>query len=752
MAEPADTMGLLEQTTADPRKHGGRSWSTHGLCCVRSMQGVCCGWSTHGGSCASMQLVAKGLQLLERSRVLHLAALGLRPRPQHLPKPRDGLLLHTYIPQIRILGTDALRNDPMVVHPIVLVHLVDVSTGCYLMKFDRQRPGVHALEPVTMLQGALKKHTMCDYILPIATQPCPLSPNGQDNPTWNELLLVNDAYSHYLRPETLLLFEVVDFTPQTSLLPGNASYYTVAWGFCRPQSPLGSYNIPLASDETTTHRIQLYEYQPTSWLIDTQTKRMRPDANAPPQPPVYFQYLRYRRQSYPCTLHVSFGMQPEPPWTQVEHRAMFAHEQEVGEREDDVPLQELDKKHVLQAKSSGHLPIASVRDSFSMSAEHLMAFPSVHCKRYPSEFCLVPERILHRLHSGDGGCQSVAFSHAGSHLAAACCDRHGEYPIRLYHIDTGVQEAVLLGHQALVYAITWSLDDEHLLSASSDGSAKHWQVSPPALLHSFYHPLPNFVYCVEWCSDSLGATGALDGFVRLWDLGQGRPIANLHPAHTSRVNAIRFEPKSQRLFSGDAAGIICVWQPKGASFELVKTLKHHDLMGKCITSFQLHPKRSQLLVQAQPNTLLQFELRSYLVLNKGYSGLTVTSAMVKSAFSPDGRFVASGSEDGAVYLYSSLNGRRIPSSMWGGIFYGDPLCDVTWSSSAHIAALCSLGSGNPIIVLGARRDDLPTKDSAVADEEKNDQQHLQRRQKRLAEHVATLLAQDGRQPLVPEKA
>ncbi|EQC40923.1 hypothetical protein SDRG_01988 [Saprolegnia diclina VS20] len=155
-----------------------------------------------------MQLVAKGLQLLERSRVLHLAALGLRPRPQHLPKPRDGLLLHTYIPQIRILGTDALRNDPMVVHPIVLVHLVDVSTGCYLMKFDRQRPGVHALEPVTMLQGALKKHTMCDYILPIATQPCPLSPNGQDNPTWNELLLVNDAYSHYLRPETLLLFEL----------------------------------------------------------------------------------------------------------------------------------------------------------------------------------------------------------------------------------------------------------------------------------------------------------------------------------------------------------------------------------------------------------------------------------------------------------------------------------------------------------------------------------------------------------------
>ncbi|OQR87789.1 jouberin [Achlya hypogyna] len=683
-----------------------------------------------------------GIHLLERSRILYWASLGLRPQvqPSQLPKHRSVPEIEGHIPQVFIRGTDALRDDPMIVHPFVLMHLVDITTGAYVAKGDRDRPAVHHIEPMTYIDGALKKHTMCDYILPMATQPCQLAAGGQGTPVWNELLQVCDAYARFLRPELLLLFELVDINAKTELLPACETYHRIAWGFCRPLSPLGTCNVPMTPEETTSHRIQLYEYQPTSWLVAQQTKSLALAPPLPPQPTVYFQFLRYERRRYPSTLHVKFSMAPTPSLVQVHQRPMYAHEEEVCE-----PLElELHSggQHLHPTPSFAHLNHAGARDSFSMNAEHLMAFPSVHCKRYPTELCLVPERILHRLHSGHGGCETLAFSHVGTHLAAACVDRLDEYPIRLYHIDTGVQEAAFYGHQGLVYALAWSIDDEFLLSASSDGSAKCWQVSPPMLVHSFYHPLPNFVYCVDWWTNAFGVTGALDGFVRIWTLESGTLATALNPPHPSRVNALRLDVKTQRLYSGDATGVIHVWQSKGSTFELIKTLKHPDLIGKSITSFQLHPKRGQLLVQAQPSTLLQFELRSYLLLNKGYCGMTISSTLVRSTFSPDGRFVASGSEDGAAYLFSSLNGQRIPSSMWGGVFFGDPLCDVAWSTSAHIAAVCSLGSGNPIIVLGARRDDPQIKDSATMDEERDDQQRILRRQRRLSEQVAALLAQD----------
>jgi hypothetical protein len=36
-----------------------------------------------------------------------------------------------------------------------------------------------------------------------------------------------------------------------------------------------------------------------------------------------------------------------------------------------------------------------------------------------------------------------------------------------------------------------------------------------------------------------------------------------------------------------------------------------------------HPRKNHLLVQGQNNRLFQFELRSYLLLNKGYTGVKV---------------------------------------------------------------------------------------------------------------------------------
>jgi len=124
-----------------------------------------------------------------------------------------------------------------------------------------------------------------------------------------------------------------------------------------------------------------------------------------------------------------------------------------------------------------------------------MAYPTVDCKRYPSESCLLPQRILYRLPTGKNGCMRVSFSSSGKYLAAACCDKM-DFPIRIYDIDNGTffeincntkpypcisklgnEILTMKGHNAVVYCLSWSTKDDKLLSASSDGTAKFWNIN-----------------------------------------------------------------------------------------------------------------------------------------------------------------------------------------------------------------------------------------------------------------------------------
>lgn len=81
---------------------------------------------------------------------------------------------------------------------------------------------------------------------------------------------------------------------------------------------------------------------------------------------------------------------------------------------------------------------------------------------------------LVQVYAGQNGAMTLAFSGSGSVLAAACCDDpvSGCFPIRLINPETGRCGHVLSGHSSMVYSLAWSTDDELLLSASADGTAK----------------------------------------------------------------------------------------------------------------------------------------------------------------------------------------------------------------------------------------------------------------------------------------
>lgn len=529
----------------------------------------------------------------------------------------------------------------------------------------------------------------------------------------------------------------------------------IAWAFYSPVSEKGSVMLrtlsPLddsdaqqqdsepgggsASQMESCMRLQLYEYQLLTWMDQYQGKAQWPTSGSSgggSVPAVFLQYQKRRRAVVPSTLYVD--IRPIiPPVAVVGDSNNSSVAAETLAQEDNKPEgdaanrpSEVDNNQEPQSSSPptsptnngspGTTPPPLVKDTQQQQQMSTLD-PLVVCRRSPSEPCLVPHRVLCRLPTAKKGCSCVSFSACGLLLAAAINPDAGEFLVQIYHVNSSQLLHVGHGHRGMIYSLEWdqkSSGSQRLISTSSDGTARLWDVSSEsagstgasAAMGIWQHtPSPCFVYCGIFhpVNAEIALTAASDGLVRFWSTqpatgnreGRERELARLRVSDGAAVHSVRIEPKSGRLFCGDALGTLTVWKPKSAPttalvYELIKTIHTGQTS---ITSLQLHPRKQHLLVHTQPNGILQYELRSYLLLNKSYAGVVCEKLLGKSVFSPDGRFVVSGSENGVPLLFASVQGQRFQRGIWGKPFFHQyPVMDVSWSSAAHIVALCSYGA------------------------------------------------------------
>uniref|UniRef100_K3XA19 Uncharacterized protein n=1 Tax=Globisporangium ultimum (strain ATCC 200006 / CBS 805.95 / DAOM BR144) TaxID=431595 RepID=K3XA19_GLOUD len=469
-----------------------------------------------------------------------------------------------------------------------------------------------------------------------------------------------------------------------------------------------------ASDRTL--RLQLYDYQLLTWMDQYQAKtqwQWTQSCNADSQmPAVYLQYQKRRRAPIASTIYVEI----HPIVPPISGTATTAAVAPVPE-----PIRGDESEHPLTATESGgesakpppHEQVPgnnNAQDVRDEAPQMSASDPLIVCKRDTTEACLVPHRVLCRLPTGKKGCSCVAFSPCGLYLAAAINPGSGEFLIHIYAVNLSHLVQISRGHCGMVYALEWGTNSQRLISSSSDGTTRLWELhatrrgsksginctSSALWQHS---PSPCFVYCGIFhpSREDLVLTGASDGQLRVWSTLASKSNVAIHVVQVSfaALHSIRIEPKSLRLFCGDAQGNITIWKhlatsasPNPLSYELIKTIHTGQ---SAVTSLQLHPRKQHLLVHTQPNLLLKYELRSYLLLNNSYSGVVCETLMGKSRFSPDGRFVASGSENGVPLLFSSIHGgQKFQRGVWGSpFFHQHPVMDIAWCPSAHIVALCS---------------------------------------------------------------
>jgi WD40 repeat protein len=113
-----------------------------------------------------------------------------------------------------------------------------------------------------------------------------------------------------------------------------------------------------------------------------------------------------------------------------------------------------------------------------------------------------------------------------------------------------------------------------------------------------------------------------------------------------------------------------------------------------------------MLVLCHNSALRLFDLNTFSSLRplpNAHCGMS----RLDTCFSPDGRYVMAGSDDGVLGLWDADSGAPIPARARAAtgqtavVGYPGPLHGVAWHPSQHLVAVAAFGAALPIMVVGA---------------------------------------------------
>ncbi|XP_034511310.1 autophagy-related protein 16-1 isoform X3 [Ailuropoda melanoleuca] len=234
------------------------------------------------------------------------------------------------------------------------------------------------------------------------------------------------------------------------------------------------------------------------------------------------------------------------------------------------------------------------------------------------------------LSGSNAGITSIEFDSAGSYLLAASND----FASRIWTVDDYRLRHTLTGHSGKVLSAKFLLDNARIVSGSHDRTLKLWDLRSKVCIKTvFAGSSCNDIVCTEQCVMS----GHFDKKIRFWD--------------------IRSE----------------------------STVREMELLGK-ITALDLNPERTELLSCSRDDLLKIIDLRINAVRQTfSAPGFKCGSDWTRVVFSPDGGYVAAGSAEGSLYIWSVLSGKveKVLSKQ-----HGSSINAVAWSpSGSHVVSV-----------------------------------------------------------------
>ncbi len=172
-----------------------------------------------------------------------------------------------------------------------------------------------------------------------------------------------------------------------------------------------------------------------------------------------------------------------------------------------------------------------------------------------------------------------------------------------------------------------------------------WDAVGSNPLAEIRHPLGAITTVIFGHGGDWLATGSLDGFVRLWNTKNWSELVS-PMSHGDSVGALALDPRSSRLASAGAGGLVRIWEPTlGRALREMRWQSEDE--NAMIRHLAFSPDGSLLSVVSGDGWVRVFDLNSGA---QALKPLKLESAGVEAAWANDGQILAVSAESGDGWL------------------------------------------------------------------------------------------------------
>ncbi|XP_046415582.1 autophagy-related protein 16-1 isoform X4 [Neodiprion pinetum] len=256
----------------------------------------------------------------------------------------------------------------------------------------------------------------------------------------------------------------------------------------------------------------------------------------------------------------------------------------------------------------------------------------------------LPTKVSSKFDAHDGEVNAVKWSPVDRIVATGGADRK----VKLWDVSKGSYDSkgMLVGSNAGVMSVDFDSTGSLILGASNDFASRVWTVSDLRLRHTLTGHC-NKVMAAKFLGEpSKVVTGSYDRTLKIWDL-RSRACIETKFAGSSCNDVVISDGSGSTIISGHFDKTIRFWDTRAES-----SSNNILLQGK-VTSLDLSRDAHYLLSCVRDDTLKLLDLRMNQIIGTfSADGFKVGCDWARATFSPDGQYIAVGSSNGSVFIWS----------------------------------------------------------------------------------------------------